>query len=98
MEEIKPCPCCGDVAWQAENKKGTKICIQCLNPDCGLRTAWYLTYIEALGAWNKRPLPVENSAPGYIWPWSHESREAVVEELQRKNRIIESIKVIVGVK
>ena len=98
MNELKSCPCCGATAVQRENKKGTLICIECENPVCGLRTGWFLTYAEAAKAWNKRPLSVENSTPGYIWPWSHESREAVVEELQRKNRIIESIRVIVGVK
>lgn len=54
MIELKPCPCCGSPASKRENKSGTKICVECENPDCGLRTGWFLTYSDALAAWDKR--------------------------------------------
>ena len=98
MNELKSCPCCGSPAVQRENKKGTLICIECENPDCGLRSGWFLTYVEAAAVWNKRPQPVENSTPGYIWPWSRANSEVLLKELDRKSRIIESIREIVGEK
>ena len=95
--EIKPCPCCGSTASQMENKKGTRICIQCQNVNCGLRSGWFLTYAEAAAVWNKRPQPVENSTPGYIWPWEDPS-DRLLEELRRKSRIIDTIKAALGEK
>ena len=97
MNELKSCPCCGSTAVQRENKKGTLICIECENPRCGLRTGWFLTYAEAAEAWNKRPQPVESSAPGYIWPWEDPS-DRLLEELRRKSRIIDTIKAALGEK
>ena len=97
MNELKSCPCCGSTAVQRENKKGTLICIECENPVCGLRTGWFLTYAEAAAVWNKRPQPVENSTPGYIWPWEDPS-DRLLEELRRKSRIIDTIKAALGEK
>ena len=75
MNELKPCPCCGSTAVQRENKKGTLICIECENPVCGLRTGWFLTYAEALAAWNKREGLNNLKRITYIYPWVHAREE-----------------------
>ena len=65
MNELKSCPCCGSTAALKENDIGTKICVKCENPDCGLRTGWFLTYAEAAKAWNKRGIELhETTRPG----------------------------------
>ncbi len=54
MLELKPCPFCGDKGVMQRNGHCFRVC--CPNRDCPIepRTHWFLNYLLAIEAWNRR--------------------------------------------
>lgn len=53
MTGLKPCPCCGDDAkFSYGIFRGYYV--ECINPDCGIRTPKCRFAYDAMMTWNKR--------------------------------------------
>jgi Lar family restriction alleviation protein len=59
-EELKPCPFCGDEAWEIHdtadtlNYKDINFRVECKNNTCGCESGYFDSKEEAIESWNTR--------------------------------------------